>query len=129
MKKIKRWIRKKYVMWKYKHNWNTGKVVILSDGDRGYGLTTMMLKDCIKNDYVLFVPFEADKKSLFKSVEDRKEYDKFILTKMDVKMGAHVDRNIRGVIMDNHCSYADIKFLCDNELAIVNGFIHMGIAA
>lgn len=129
MNRINRWLRKKYIMWKYKHNWNTGKVIVLGEHDRAYGLTTMMLRDCVKNDYVLFVPYEADKKILFPSAEEREKHSKYLMSKMDIKMGAHLGRNIQGVIMDNHCSYEDIKFLYGNDFKIVNGFIYMDMVA
>ena len=129
MSGIKKWLRKKYIIWKYKHNWNTGKVIVLGQQDRGYGLTTMMLKDCIKHGYVLFFPYEADKKIFYSSAEDKERFDKYLLSKMDVKMGAHKHTDIKGVIMDNHCTYEDVKFLYGNNLAIVNGFIYVDVSA
>lgn len=56
---IKKWIRKKYIFWKYKHNWNTGKVIILKEGDRQLGLTTMMLEDYLNNDHVVGVGYNG----------------------------------------------------------------------
>ena len=129
MNKIKRWLRKKYVMWKYNHNWNTGKVVVLKEHDKRYGLTKMMLADCFANDCALFLPYELDKIYLFPSADDREKYGKYLLSKMDIKMGACNGRELAGVITDNHCTYEDIKFLHDNNIEIVNGFVYMDIAA
>ena len=64
MQKIKILFRRKYLFWKYKHNNNTGKVIITKEKDRQLGLTTLMLNDCIKNGYVLLVPNQIDKKRL-----------------------------------------------------------------
>lgn len=134
MNKIIRWFRKKYLLYKYKRNWNTGKVIKLKEKDRAYGLTTMMLKDCIAKNYMLFVPNEIDKRRLVNEIYEMakfgniptitwREAHRYILSREDVMRRGHYGRNIYRVIVDNHCTYIDIEVLKDSDLYIANGFI------
>lgn len=136
--KIKKWLRKKYIYWKYKHNWNTGKVVIIKEGDRQLGLTTMMLKDCFKNDCVLLVPTEAHKRKLahdiylrgqlrmIPAITEREAYEKFLISSHDIQMGRHRGKRLK-IIVDNHCWNLDeISYL---RPYIVNGFLYIDVAA
>lgn len=136
--KIKKWFRKKYLYWKYKHNWNTGKVVILKDGDRQLGLTTMILEDCLKNDCVLLVPTETYKKDLaheiykrgqlgfLPSITEKEAYEKYLISSRDIKMGKLRGRQLK-IITDNYCwDWDEIAYL---RPYIVNGFLYLDIAA
>ena len=135
--KIKKWFRKKYLYWKYKHNWNTGKLIVLKEGDRQLGLTTMMIKDCFKNDYVLLVPTETAKKNMaYKIYRDgqlgvlpsitKKEAYKYLMSFDDILMGRHRGKRLK-IIVDNHCW--EWKDLYSIRPYIVNGFVYIGIAA
>lgn len=136
--KIKKWLRKKYIYWKYKHNWNTGKVVILKKDDRHLGLTTMMLEDCLKNDCVLLVPTAAHKKDLAHEIYKRGQlglipaitykeaYEKYLLSIDDIRMNKHRGKRLK-IIVDNHCwDWEDLYHICPY---IVNGFLYLDIAA
>lgn len=136
--KIKKWIRKKYVYWKYKHNWNTGKVVILKEGDRQFELTTMMLKDCFKNDCVLLVPTETHKRNMaheiyirgqlgfLPSVTEKESYEKYLISSHDIQIGRHRGKQLK-IITDNHCW--DWEDLYRIRPYIANGFLYLNIAA
>ena len=136
--KIKKWFRKKYIYWKYKHNWNTGKVVILKEGDRQLGLTTMMLKDCLYNDCVLLVPTGHHKKSLaheiykrgqlgfLPAITEQEAYEKYLISLSDIKMGRDRGRQLK-IIADNYCwNWEDLYYLRPH---LVNGFLYLDIAA
>lgn len=136
--KIKRKIRKKYLVWKYNHNWNTGKVVILKDGDRQLGLTTMIIRDCIVNNYKLFVKTDELKRSMAYEmyklgqlgfappITEYEAYEKYLMSPYDVKRN-----KLRGtrekLIVDNSCS--NLEELHYIQPYIVNGFIYIDIAA
>lgn len=136
--KIKKWLRKKHIYWKYKHNWNTGKVVLLKAGDRQLGLTTMMLKDCLKNDCVLLVPTETHKKNMaheiylrgqlgfLPAVTEHEAYQKYLLSHNDIIRGKHIGKRLK-IIVDNHCwDWDDLYYIRPH---IVNGFIYLDIIA
>lgn len=135
---IKRWLRKKYIYWKYKHNWNTGKLIIIKEGDRQLGLTTMMLKDCFKNDCVLLVPTETYKRKLahdiylrgqlrmIPAITEREAYEKYLISSNDILMGKHRGKRLK-IIVDNYCwDWEDMACL---RPYIVNGFLHIDVAA
>lgn len=136
--KIKKWLRKKYIYWKYKHNWNTGKVVILKEGDRQLGLTTMMIEDCLKNDCVLLVPTETYKKNMAHEIykrgqlgflpviTEKEAYEKYLISSNDIKMGKHRGKRLK-IITDNYCwDWDEIAYL---RPYIINGFLYLDIAA
>lgn len=136
--KIKKWFRKKYIYWKYKHNWNTGKVVILKEGDRQLGLTTMMLEDCLKNDCVLLVPTEKYKKNLaheiykrgqlgfLPAITEQEAYEKYLISTNDITMGRHLGKRLK-IIADNYCwDWEDLYYI---RPYLVNGFLYLNIAA
>ena len=136
--KIKKWLRKKYIYWKYKHNWNTGKVIILKEEDRQLGLTTMMLKDCLNNGYVLLVPTETHKKKLaydiylrgqlgfLPAITEREAYEKYLISSNDITSGKHIGKRLK-IITDNYCWDWD-EIACLRPY-IVNGFLHIDVAA
>lgn len=136
--KIKKWLRKKYIYWKYKHNWNTGKVILLKEGDRQFGLTTMMIEDCLKNGCVLLVPTETHKRNMaheiykrgqlgfLPAVTEREAYDNYLLSHADIINGKHRARRLK-IIVDNHCwDWDDLYHIRPH---IVNGFIYLDIMA
>lgn len=139
--KFKKWIRKKYILWKYKHNWNSTKLIVLKEGDRQYGLTQMLMKDCLEKNYTLFVRTETEKKRLahemyrcgqlgfMPSVTEYDAYTKYLLSANDIRCGKHRGRRDLKILVDNSCSYNDIKPLYDELLQIVNGFIYVYMAA
>ena len=140
--KIKKWFRKKYIYWKYKHNWNTGKLIVLKEEDRHLGLTTMMMKDCIEKDYILLVDTESTKKYIVNEIFKRgqlgfipvmteKEFsDKYLLSLNDIRIDKHRGR-YRRFIVDNSChgDAFDLKTLHQVLPDMKNGFIYLDIAA
>ena len=135
--KIKKWLRKKYIYWKYKNNWNTGKVVILKEEDRQLGLTTMMIEDCFKNDCVLLVPTEKHKRYLaheiyirgqlgfLPTITEKEAYEKYLISSNDIKIGRHMGKRLK-IIADNHCwDWDEISCL---RPYIVNGFLYLDVA-
>ena len=114
MKRLKRFFRRKYLFWKYKRNKNSGKLLIQKPNDRQIGLTTMMINDCIKNNYTLYVP-TLRYKNYIKSL-----YDVNILTPLD-KLNTARDVN---VVVDNSCLFEDVRYLCKSKAKIINGFVH-----
>lgn len=136
--KIKRWLRRKYFLWKYKHNYGTGKLIITKPGDRQLGLTTMMLEDCIRRNYKLYVPTRMAKEILAKEIYDMynsptltssiNPYD-YLVTPADIS-----SNKLRGfgnvkIIVDNQCRYENLKTIYDNGYSIENGFIFCSFAA
>ena len=139
MKKIKNTIRKicrnivlsqkrSYMFFRYKLNKGSGKLLIQRKNTRGLGLTTMMIKDCKKNGYYLFVPSLRDKYVISKMTSVL-GYDIKVLVPTD---DLHGKKDLN-VIIDNHCSFADVhKWLNDNgnqgRINIVNGFVYEPLA-
>lgn len=139
--KFKLWIRKKYILWKYKHNWNSTKLVVLKESDRQYGLTHMLMKDCLENGCTLFVRTETEKKRLahemykcgqlgfMPAITEHEAYAKYLLSANDVRCGKHHGRRDLKILVDNSCSYDEVKLLYDEWLQVVNGFIYVYMAA
>ena len=138
--KLKQWLRKKYIYWKYKHNWGTGKLIILKEGDRHLGLTTMMVKDCIEKDCILLVNTESTKKYIvdliFKygqlgfipAMTEKEFYRKHLLSLTDINLDKHRGMR-RQFIVDNSCYYDDLETLYCIRPDIKNGFVYISIAA
>ena len=132
MQKIKIWFRRKYLFWKYKHNNNTGKVIITKEKDRKLGLTTLMLNDCIKNGYVLLVPNQIDKKRLAYKLCAKehmmlRDAEQYLMCPSDNTRAFHRDLKI---VVDNHCSFGDISEVMATTMGkIVNGFVYCPYAA
>ena len=138
---FKRWFRKKYIIWKYKHNWNSTKLVVLKENDRQYGLTYMLMKDCLEKGYMLFVRTELEKKRLAHEmykcgqlgfmpvVTEQDAYEKYLLSVNDIRYGRCRGKRDLKVVVDNACNYDDVKLLHDERIQIVNGFIYVHIAA
>lgn len=137
--KIRKWFRKKYLYWKYKRNWNTGKVIVLKEKDRQLGLTTMMINDCLNKRCMLFVHSESAKRRIYEEIYNMNNpiitssinQDDYIVTLNDISRG-----KLRGIgnvkiIIDNQCTYSDVVKLYDQGLGhrIANGFIYLDIAA
>lgn len=138
--KIKKWFRRKYIYWKYKHNWNTGKLIILKAEDRQLGLTTMMIKDCIEKDYILLVANETIKRNIvyeiFKhgqlgflpAITEKEFYNKYLSSLNDIINNKHRGK-YRRFIVDNSCYGDDLEVLHAIRPDIKNGFIYLDIAA
>ena len=121
--RINKYLRKKYLFWRYKLNKNSGKLLIQKDIDRGLGLTTMMADDCIENGYYLYVPTIKHK------------YDLSHLTHNDVNILCPSDNLYEvkdlNVIIDNHCTFEDVRKLLNDyncKINIVNGFVYEPLA-
>lgn len=138
--KIKKWIRKKYIYWKYKHNWNTGKLIVLKEDDRNLGLTTMMMKDCLEKGCVLLVNGNPAKKYMaheiymrgqlgfLPPITEQEAYQNYVLSLNDIKKDKHKARKLK-LIVDNSCHDFDLDTLYYASSYIVNGFVYSNIAA
>lgn len=138
--KIKQWFRKKYIYWKYKHNWGTGKLILLKEGDRYLGLTTMMIKDCIAKNCILLVNSESTKKCIvydifrlgklgvIPAMTEEEFSEQYLLSLNDIELDRHRGQ-FRQFIVDNSCCDDDLKTLYHIRPDIKNGFIYMSIAA
>ena len=132
VKKIKRWFRKKYIIYRYKHNHNSGKVIYLNPTDRQLGLTTMLIKDAIKYKVPILVPTFSEKDRICHEIyrmgqlglvdSITEEYAKKNLTVAlfeDLREG-----KITKILVDNQCSEWDLEtFILKNPVTIVNGFV------
>lgn len=138
MHKIKVWFRRKYLFWKYKHNYGTGKVIITKESDRQLGLTTMMIEDCLNRNCRLFVSNEIAKEHIVRELHKRVNgscfttsinlYD-YVISVHDIVMGKfRGQRNVK-IIIDNQCKFKDVeRVIDDTNYAIVNGFMYCGYA-
>ena len=140
MQKFKRWIRRKYLFWKYKHNYNTGMVIVSKLGDRGLGLTTMMLEDCLRKNCMLLVPNAVTKCRMFDEIDKMVnsptctssiDPNDYLITPTEIANGKLQGRHNARIIIDNQCTYRDFTTIRDNgyEHSIVNGFIYIPFAA
>lgn len=124
---IKIFIRRQYMFFKYKLNKNSGKLIVQKVSDRGLGLTTMMLKDCIKNNYSLFVRTKRDKEAVLETVY-KLNYTVDVLCPSDELLGR---RNLN-IVIDNHCRFEDVHNLLNSygygRINIVNGFVYEPLA-
>lgn len=120
---IKRFFKRMHLSWKYKRNKGSGKLLIQREKDRRIGLTTMMIKDCKKNDYYLYVPTQFSKNRLKRETNDEVK----ILCPLDNFNG----RKNLNVVIDNNCSFEDVDRLFNNaygRINIVNGFVYERLA-
>lgn len=124
---IKMFLKRQYLFLRYKLNKNSGKLLIQKESDRRLGLTTMMLKDCVKNKYCLFVRTNKDKKAVLEVVNEL-NYTIDVLCPSD---DLHGRRNLN-VVIDNHCSFEDVHKLLNTygygRINIVNGFVYEPLA-
>lgn len=118
---IKKHLKRNYLFWKYKRNKGSGKLLIQKESDRQLGLTTMMIEDCLKNDYWLYVPTMKDRYNLSNDIAKT-------LCPLDNLQGKK-DLNI---IVDNHCSFEDVRKLLNKKgygrVNIINGFVYEPLA-
>jgi len=123
--KIKRWIRKYYLFWRYKHNYFSNKMIVVTDKDRRLGLTTMLAKECIKNKYVLLVPTIAAKRHITEELHSMGiDTNKLVIvTNSEINKGLY--RGIRlKVVLDNSCTIEELWKTSLNKEEIVNGFVY-----
>ena len=64
MSRIKRWFRRRYILYRYKRNYKSGKLIYLKSSDRQLGLTTELIKESIKKDIPILVHNNKAKKYL-----------------------------------------------------------------
>lgn len=134
---IKKSLRRKYLFWKYKHNYNNDRLIITTQEDRGLGLTTMMLEDCLRNNYVLIVKNEIKRKflsheiykrgqlGLLPSVTEYKAYSDYLTTIQEIKINSRGRNKSISYIVDNNCDYDDVKTLFSLPIKIINGFMYI----
>lgn len=133
MNKIQRWLHRHYLFWRYKHNYKTGRVILTTTEDRGMGLTTMMIKDCVKRGYKLYVPTLQDKRNMAEIVY--KMGKQFSIKEMTIPTiledyllcERDLGRGIRyhNIIVDNHCTDNDLKIINNSgDCFIQNGFVY-----
>lgn len=130
MTKLKRWFKKKWLLWKYKHNYNTGELI--PTNDRQLGLTTQLINECLWKNYVLLVPTIRMKDNVLRMM--RKElYDPCMTTTIkpeehvmslhDIKAYKHRGRRVK-FIADNSCNKFDVQIALKLGCEIVNGFVY-----
>lgn len=105
---------------------------------RGIGLTTMMVKDCIANNYKLYIghnnrclPFYvmmfqkvlAETQHEFAEYHPKQIEQKFILTANDLKRCSYAERQDLIVVVDNICTLSDLDPLFSAHVYIANGFV------
>lgn len=131
---IKKYLRQKYIIYKYKHNYNTGKLIYLNSSDRQYGLTTLLIHDAIKFDVPILVSTEFFRRNiaheiyrmgqleLVPPVTERYAYEKLVITSPHDNVKG---RRMKEILVDNQCSESDVdKFLiCYGYPKIRNGFV------
>ena len=132
VKKIKRWLRKKYIIYRYTHNYNSDKVIYLNPTDRQLGLTTMIIKDAIKYNVPILVPTFSEKNrvchemykmgqlGLGDSITEESAKNNLVIALFeDLREG-----KITKILVDNRCSEWDLEtFILKNPVRIVNGFV------
>lgn len=134
--KIKRYIRKKYIIYRYKINFKTGKLIYLKNTDRGFGLTTLLLKDVLKYHIPILVPTLQTKREVLHKLYNIYQYNlnKILLpsTKKDIEENLVLTptedtrgRIIEEIFIDNSCTEQDVyMFINYSRITnIVNGFV------
>ena len=140
MQKFKRWIRRKYLFWKYKHNYNTGMVIVSKLGDLGLGLTTMMLEDCLRKNCMLLVPNAVAKYRICEMIYNMVnsptctssiDPNDYVVTPTEIANGKLQGRHNVKIIIDNQCTYHDFTSVRNSgyEHSILNGFVYIPFAA
>lgn len=132
--RIKKSIRKKYILQKYKRNYGSGKLIYLKDSDRQYGLTFILMKDSIENNIPILVPNNTSKKYMAHEMYKMGQLgfatpvtEDFALRNLII---TPTENNVRGrkiekILVDNQCTIVDILNLrnIDIRIKIVNGFV------
>lgn len=131
--KIKRWIRKKYILYKYNKNFKSGKVIFLKQDDRGYGLSRLLIKDAIKYKIPILVPTQHSKRYMADEMYRYGQLNFIPQITKDYIMNNLIitpTENVRGkrlswIFIDNSCKESDIyEFLNkNNTITIANGFV------
>lgn len=132
MNKIKRWFRRKYILYRYKHNYNSGKLIYLKSSDRQLGLTTELIKESVNKNIPILVHnniarrhivhemYKMGQLSLIPSVTEEYAMDNLVITPLTNIRG----RGIKWILVDNGCTELDVvKLLDDYLVAILNGYI------
>lgn len=131
--KIKRLIRKKYIIYRYNRNFKSGNVIFLKQDDRGYGLSTLLIKDAIKYNIPILVPTKRSKIHMANKIYKYGQLGLISQIERDYAMKNLIltpTENIRGrkidwIFVDNSCRDLDLcKFLNrNNTIYIANGFV------
>ena len=134
MNKLVKKIRRKFLLFKYKHNFKSGKLIKISKKDRQLGLTYRIIEDSVRLRIPILVPNKNIKKWLpyeFTKRYDFGDYanrhirkyifDNFIVVPTDNLRGTQ----IKSFLVDNSCEEYDVlEFMEKNpNLNIENGFI------
>ena len=133
MSKIRKWFRIKYILFRYKHNYKSGKLIYLKSSDRRFGLTTELIKESIEkgipilvhnNNAKRYIAHEMYKRGqllLAPCVTEQYAMEKLLITPTDNLRG----RGINWILVDNGCTESDVVKLLDNNypIASMNGYI------
>lgn len=105
---------------------------------RGVGLTTMMIQDCIRNNYVLYIGANSHARTWYtmefqkaldanshpmRDVHPLQVADKFILTDVQLEKQHRGSVSQTCVVVDNICTPADLGPLFRSGAFVVNGFV------
>lgn len=144
--KIKRWFRKKQLFYKYNHNYESEKLIVVTDDDRCLGLTLMMMEDCLLRGYRLYVRNMRTKENFAKdmykycqlglfpqcpSVSASVAFNNYLLCPEDLKNVKYKGFATTEVIVDNSCTVFEVNELFGLEpygVKIINGFIYVPLA-
>jgi hypothetical protein len=140
--KIRNWINnikweieRRWVINKYRHNYNTGKIIYLNINQRGLGLTDIIIKDALKNNTFILVATQGQKRFVIGEILRLANlgFDEPISKDMAERMvitpdDAHRLRGSRGdrILIDNACHEQDITKIVNashGAVIIYNGFV------
>lgn len=133
--KFKRWCRKQYIIYKYKHNFKSGKVIYLRADDRQFGLSTLLINDAIRYDIPILVPNLYSKKRMAHEIYMMGQLSMVSSVTEDYAMKnlvvTPIESNLRGlykldwILVDNQCNESDVKKMLDisPKTIIANGFV------
>lgn len=121
------------MFWKYKHNKNSGKLIVAKEDDRHFGLTTMMINDCLSSGCKLYVPNERAKRYIVNTINEMlyspyftttiNPYN-YVVTHNDLSPKSFKENSSVNVIVDNQCTPFDVETLLKFGCNIVNGFVY-----
>lgn len=130
---IKKYFRRKYLFWRYNHNYKSGKPIYLNRTDRGFGFTFRVAIDSLSEYTPILVPTnitrnrvayeicKAGQLGLGPTLTEKYAYDNLVITP---------NTNLRGkkipfILVDNSCTEKDVSNFLNNNpmIRIKNGFI------
>lgn len=127
-------MRRKYIIYKYKRNYNSGKLIYLRNADRGYGLTTLLIEDAIKCNTRILVPsvfarkrvaheiYRMGQMGMIDPITEEEAYNTMLI---NCNYTGWTPKNLDFILVDNQCTDSQVeKFLQTYPCAkIFNGFI------